>query len=132
VSVDTHTESSTHRSVVEVRAVTADGATVSVAGALTGLQQVEKLVQINGRSFDIRAEGNNVLISYADAPGVLGKIGTVLGEAGIDIQAAALSRDAEGSGATIIARLSETASDDVLSALKDAVSASRVEQFDLA
>ncbi|QDQ97741.1 phosphoglycerate dehydrogenase [Tomitella fengzijianii] len=131
VSVDTHTESSTHRSVVEVKAVTADGGVVSVAGALTGLEQVEKLVQINGRSFDIRAEGNNVLISYADAPGALGKIGTVLGDAGIDIQAAALSHDAEGTGATIILRLSETSSDAVLAGLKDAVSASRVEQVDL-
>lgn len=132
VSVDAHTESSTHRSVVDVRAVTAGGSVVSVAGALTGLQQVEKLVQINGRSFDIRAEGNNVLISYADAPGALGKIGTVLGEAGVDIQAAALSHDSEGAGATIILRLADLASDDVLASLKSAVSASRVEQVDLA
>lgn len=132
VSVETHTESETHRSVVDVRAVTADGSVVSVAGALTGLQQVEKLVQINGRSFDIRAEGNNVLISYADAPGALGKIGTVLGGDDIDIQAAALSHDSEGTGATIILRLGDVVSDDVLTSLKSAVSASRVEQVDLA
>ncbi|MDN5759853.1 MAG: phosphoglycerate dehydrogenase, partial [Tomitella sp.] len=131
VNVDTHTESTTHRSVVEVRAVTADGATISVVGALTGLQQVEKLVQINGRSFDIRAEGLNVLITYADAPGALGKIGTTLGDAGIDIQAAALSHDSEGGGATIILRLADRVTQDVLDGLKAAVSASRVEQVDL-
>ena len=34
-----------------------DGSVVNVAGTLSGPQQVEKIVQINGRNFDLRAEG---------------------------------------------------------------------------
>lgn len=79
VSVEKHSEALAHRSAVEVRAVAADGTVTSVTGALTGLQQVEKIVNINGRSFDLRAEGHNIVVHYSDRPGVLGVLGTVLG-----------------------------------------------------
>ena len=62
-----------------MRAVAADGSSVNVAGTLSGPQQVEKIVQINGRNFDLRAEGVNLIINYGDQPGALGKIGTLLG-----------------------------------------------------
>ena len=94
----TATESPNHRSVVDVRAVYADGASVNVAGTLSGPQQVEKIVQINGRNFDLRAEGVNLIINYADQPGALGKIGTLLGGAEVNIEAAQLSQDADGDG----------------------------------
>ncbi|EUA14065.1 D-3-phosphoglycerate dehydrogenase domain protein [Mycobacterium xenopi 4042] len=45
-------------------------------------QLVQKIVQINGRNFDLRAEGINLIINYIDRPGALGKIGTLLGAAG--------------------------------------------------
>ena len=67
-----------------------------MAGTLSGPQQVEKIVSINGRNFELRAEGLNLIVNYADRPGTLGKIGTLLGTADIDIQAAQLSQDAEG------------------------------------
>jgi D-3-phosphoglycerate dehydrogenase len=53
----TLTESPNHRSLVDVRVVAPDGSAVNVAGTLSGPQEVEKVVQINGRSFDLRAEG---------------------------------------------------------------------------
>ncbi|MFT4128047.1 MAG: phosphoglycerate dehydrogenase, partial [Gordonia sp. (in: high G+C Gram-positive bacteria)] len=45
--ITTATESPNHRSVVDVKAVFADGSTQNVAGTLTGLQQVQKIVTIN-------------------------------------------------------------------------------------
>lgn len=80
--ISTATESPNHRSVVDVRAVGAGGSVVNVAGTLSGPQLVEKIVQINGRNFDLRAEGINLIINYIDRPGALGKIGTLLGAAG--------------------------------------------------
>lgn len=114
VDVSTRSESATHRSTVSVTAVTADGGSATVTGALTGLQNVQKIVQVNGRSLDLRAEGHNLIVSYGDRPGVLGKVGTLLGGAGIDIQAAALSQDAEGEGATVILRVDRLVSGSVL------------------
>ena len=128
--LSTATESPNHRSVVDVRAVAADGSVVNVAGALSGPQQVEKIVQINGRNFDLRAEGIYLVINYVDQPGALGKIGTLLGTAGVNIHAAQLSEDAEGPGATILLRLDQDVPADVRSAIGAAVNANKLEVVD--
>ncbi len=129
--ISTATESPNHRSVVDVRAVAADGSVVNVAGALSGPQQVEKIVQINGRNFDLRAQGIYLVINYGDQPGALGKIGTLLGTAGVNIQAAQLSEDAEGPGATILLRLDRDVPAAVRSEIGSAVSANKLEVVDL-
>ncbi|ORB49399.1 phosphoglycerate dehydrogenase [Mycobacteroides saopaulense] len=129
--ISTATESPNHRSVVDVRAVYADGSVINVAGTLSGPQLVQKIVQINGRNFDLRAAGVNLVINYADVPGALGKIGTVLGGAEVNIQAAQLSQDASGEAATIILRLDRTAPDAVLDEIRAAVGATTLELVDL-
>ncbi|BBX48923.1 phosphoglycerate dehydrogenase [Mycobacterium cookii] len=129
--ISTATESPNHRSVVDVRAVAADGSVVNVAGALSGPQQVEKIVQINGRNFDLRAQGIYLVINYADQPGALGKIGTLLGTAGVNIQAAQLSEDAEGPGATILLRVDRDIPADVRDEIRTSVSANKLEVVDL-
>lgn len=129
--VSTASESPNHRSVVDVRAVYGDGTVLNVAGTLTGPQQVEKIVNINGRNFDLRAEGKNLIVTYADQPGSLGRIGTALGNAGVDIAAAALSQDADGSGATILLRVDRDVPADVRSDIADAVGATTLELVDL-
>jgi D-3-phosphoglycerate dehydrogenase / 2-oxoglutarate reductase len=129
--LSTATESPNHRSVVDVRAVVSDGSVVNVAGTLSGPQLVEKIVQINGRNFDLRAQGINLVINYADQPGALGKIGTLLGTAGVNIHAAQLSEDAEGPSATILLRLDQDVPADVRSAIGAAVNANKLEVVDL-
>ncbi|HXA89219.1 MAG TPA: phosphoglycerate dehydrogenase [Mycobacterium sp.] len=129
--ITTASESPNHRSVVDVRAVAADGSVVNVAGTLSGPQLVEKIVQINGRNFDLRAQGTNLVINYIDQPGALGKIGTLLGAAGVNIQAAQLSEDAEGPSATILLRLDQDVPVDVRSAIGTAVDANKLEVVDL-
>jgi D-3-phosphoglycerate dehydrogenase / 2-oxoglutarate reductase len=130
-SIDTESESPNHRSVVDVRAVASDGSTVNVAGTLSGPQLVEKIVQVNGRNLDLRAEGVNLIINYDDQPGALGKIGTLLGGADVNILAAQLSQDADGEGATIMLRLDRQVPADVLSAIGTAVAAGTLELVDL-
>jgi D-3-phosphoglycerate dehydrogenase len=129
--ISTASESPNHRSVVDVRAVAADGSAVNVAGTLSGPQQVQKIVQINGRNFDLRAQGTNLVINYIDQPGALGKIGTLLGAAGVNIHAAQMSEDAEGPGATILLRLDRDVPAEVRSAIGAAVGANRLEMVDL-
>jgi D-3-phosphoglycerate dehydrogenase / 2-oxoglutarate reductase len=130
-SISTASESPNHRSVVDVRAVGVDGSVVNVAGTLSGPQLVQKIVQINGRNFDLRAEGINLVINYMDQPGALGKIGTLLGSADVNIHAAQLSQDAEGPGATILLRLDQRPPAEVLAAIGPAVGAGTLEVVDL-
>jgi D-3-phosphoglycerate dehydrogenase len=129
--ITTATESPNHRSLLDVRVASHDGSRINVAGTLSGPQLVEKIVQINGRSFDLRAQGTNLVINYADAPGALGKIGTLLGAAGVNIQAAQLSEDAEGPSATILLRLDCDVPADVRTAISESVGANKLEVVDL-
>ncbi|BAU95660.1 D-3-phosphoglycerate dehydrogenase [Corynebacterium suranareeae] len=105
VTVKTNSESVTHRSVLQVKVITGEGASATVVGALTGLERVEKITRINGRGLDLRAEGLNLFLEYTDAPGALGTVGTKLGAAGINIEAAALTQAEKGDGAVLILRV---------------------------
>ncbi|VVJ19897.1 D-3-phosphoglycerate dehydrogenase (EC [Amycolatopsis camponoti] len=83
----------------------ADGAVLTVSGSVTGKDEVEKLVEVNGRGFDLRAEGTVLLVEYGDRPGVMGRVGTLLGEAGINIEAAQISQTTDGSDAVMLLRV---------------------------
>jgi len=124
-------ESRNHRSVVDILAVQSDGSSVNVAGTLAGPQLVQKIIQINGRNLDLRAEGYNMIVNYLDRPGALGKIGTLLGSAEVNIEAAQLSQDAEGDGATIMLRLDRDVPEEVRATIADAVGATTLKVVDL-
>lgn len=129
--LSTASESPNHRSVVDVRAVYADGGSINVAGTLSGPQLVQKIVQINGRNLDLRAEGYNLVVNYTDQPGALGKIGTLLGGADVNILAAQMSQDASGDSATVMLRLDTDVPEDVRAAIASAVGATTLEVVDL-
>ena len=129
--ISTASESPNHRSVVDVRAVYADGGSLNVAGTLSGPQQVQKVVQINGRNLDLRAEGYNLVVNYHDQPGALGKIGTLLGGADVNVLAAQMSQDASGDSATVMLRLDTDVPEDVRAAIASAVGATTLEVVDL-
>ncbi|GAB3076095.1 phosphoglycerate dehydrogenase [Corynebacterium aquatimens] len=98
-------ESRDHRSSLEVQVASATGDTVTLEGALTGTERVEKFVRLGGRGLDMRAEGRNLFLSYTDKPGALGEVGSKLGQAGINIEAAALTQASKGDGAYLILRV---------------------------
>ncbi|UGT66136.1 MULTISPECIES: phosphoglycerate dehydrogenase [Nocardia] len=130
--VTTASESPSHRSVVDLRAVFGDGSTLNVAGTLTEPQLVEKIVNINGRNYDMRAEGLNLaILNYEDRPGALGRIGTKLGEAEVDILAAQLTQDVDKEGATVVLRVAREVPADVQDAIAESVGAAKVVQVDL-
>ncbi|RZS39091.1 D-3-phosphoglycerate dehydrogenase [Herbihabitans rhizosphaerae] len=128
VTVETITapESAAHRSLVTLRAVYGDGATVRVSGTLSGLAQVEKLVEVNGRHFDLRAEGHLLLLEYPERPGVMGTVGTLLGEAGINIEAAQISQTTTGTDAVMLLRVDRPVDRSVLDSIGHTVKAALV------
>lgn len=123
LEVKTTPESPNHRSVLSLQAATADGKRAVVSGSLTGPNQVEKLVEVNGRHFDLRAEGNVLLLEYPDRPGVMGKVGTLLGEVGVNIEAATVSQTTERSDAVMLLRVDRPVEAGVLEPIGAAVGA---------
>src|SRR5581483_11763976 len=130
VKVDAVTvpESDHYRSLVQLRAAMPDGEQVTVSGTLTGRDAVEKLVEVNGRNFDLRAEADVVLLEYTDRPGVMGRVGTLLGEAGVNIEAAQISQTADGRDAIMLLRVDRPVDNTVLSPVGAAIGARTVSQ----
>jgi D-3-phosphoglycerate dehydrogenase len=126
VSVTTASESPDHRSVVQVKGGFADGTLYSVSGALSGPAQVEKVVEVNGRHFDLRAQGEAILMAYPDRPGVMGTVGTLLGEADINIEAAQISQTTAGTDAIMMLRVDRAVAKDTLDAIAAAVGARNI------
>jgi D-3-phosphoglycerate dehydrogenase len=89
---------------------------------------VEKLVEINGRHFDLRAEGDVVLLEYTDRPGVMGRVGTLLGEAGVNIEAAQISQTTDGTDALMLMRVDRPVDNTVLSPVGAAIGARTIRQ----
>lgn len=129
-SVATETEARGHRSALEVQVVAANGTTSTVEGALTGLDGVQKIIRIDGRGLDMRAEGRNLFLRYTDVPGALGKVGSRLGDAGINIAAAALTQASTGDGAVLVLRVEREVPAELEADIAASVHASSV-QIDL-
>jgi D-3-phosphoglycerate dehydrogenase len=68
-----------------------------------------------------------MILHYGDKPGALGRIGTILGEAGVNIEAAQMSQDTAGTGATVMLRLDRDVPADVRNAIRAGVDATTVE-----
>jgi D-3-phosphoglycerate dehydrogenase len=119
----TEPESANHRSLVTVQASLPDGGVVTASGTLTGLDGIQKLVEVNGRSFDLRAEGTVLLLEYPDRPGVMGTVGTLLGEAGVNIEAAQISQTKDGENAIMLLRVDRQVSAEVREPIGAAVGA---------
>ena len=81
--------------LVEVRAE-AKGETVSVAGVLVGKRDTERLVRVYGYDIDMAFADNMVFFRYEDRPGVVGIVGTLLGDAGVNIANMQVGRQTEG------------------------------------
>ncbi len=115
-----------YRSSVTLRAAMPDGAARSVTGTLSGSGQVSKLVEINGRHFDLRAAGNLVMVAYPDRPGVMGTVGALLGEAQINIQAAQISQEISGHASIMVLRVDAVPPAELLEQVGQAVGASAI------
>ena len=77
-------------------AVTGGGEEVDVAGTTVGPEHRLFLAGALGFSIDIELAPHMAFLSYDDVPGVIGTVGTMLGEAGVNIANMAVSRTTEG------------------------------------
>lgn len=69
---------------------------VSVAGTTIGRRDAERLVEINGISVDLAPADHMAFLFYEDRPGVIGKVGTILGQAGVNIASMQVGRRRQG------------------------------------
>ncbi|HWD63568.1 MAG TPA: phosphoglycerate dehydrogenase [Solirubrobacteraceae bacterium] len=69
---------------------------VRVAGTLIGRRLRPHLLEAWGLRFDVQLEEHLTLFRYQDLPGMIGRVGTILGQHGVNIASAAVGRQPEG------------------------------------
>ena len=80
-----------------------EGKTVSVGGAFFGA--TPRIVSINSRPVEARPHGVVLVLENTDRPGMVGRIGTLLGEHGLNIATMSLSRNQAGGTALTVLNL---------------------------
>jgi D-3-phosphoglycerate dehydrogenase len=81
--------------LVRVR-VTCGEHSLRVAGTLIGRRNRAHLLEAWGQRFDLQLEAHMTLFRYRDLPGMIGRVGTIFGEHGVNIVSAAVGRESTG------------------------------------
>lgn len=97
-------------------AVTAEGKSVSVAGAFFGA--TPRIVSVNTRPVEARPHGVILVLENTDRPGIVGRIGTLLGDHGVNIATMSLSRNQAGGTALTVLNLDTVPDDELLARIR--------------
>ena len=131
VDLVTDLDSPDYRNLVTVRGALADGRPVSVSGTLTGPRQVHKLVDLDGFDLEMVPDGHLLFFRYDDRPGVVGTLGRLLGDAGINIAGMQVARTASGGDTVMAVAVDSPVPGELLDAIASAIAARRSAQVDL-
>src|SRR3954453_23196617 len=132
ISLVTSPESVDHPVLVTGRGALPDGRTVSVSGThIPGPREALKLTEGDGYELELTADGNLLFFRYADRPGIVGAVGSILGEAGVNIGAMQVARREAGGEALMTLTVDNPVTPDVLGAAAEAVGATAASAVDL-
>ena len=122
-----------HQNLVIVRGALPDGRPVGVAGTLTvtGAREISRLTEVDGFDLELNADGVLLFFRYIDRPGVIGAIGTILGEAGVNIAAMQVARREAGGEALMTLTLDSSIDADLLSTVAAAIGSAHGSLVDL-
>ncbi|MFE2136161.1 phosphoglycerate dehydrogenase, partial [Streptomyces sp. NPDC059466] len=131
VRLTTSSESPDHRNVVTVRGTLGDGQEVAVSGTLAGPKHLQKIVAVGEYDVDLALADHMVVLRYEDRPGVVGTVGRVFGEAGINIAGMQVARAAAGGEALAVLTVDDTVPQGVLNEVADEIGATSARSVNL-
>jgi len=79
----------------------------------------ERIVQIDKYPVDISPEGNLILVSHQDKPGIIGRVGTLLGNNDVNIATMQVGRKVVGGSAIMVLTTDKPAPEDVLKQMNE-------------
>ncbi len=101
----------------------------TIAGTL--FDGTPKIVKMRNFDIDFRPEEHMLVMTYTDLPGALGKIGTLLGDAGINIGNMSLGRREKAGEAMVVFSIDSPTDEATLQALSTAVNAKYIKAVHL-
>jgi len=132
VRLVTEAESPDHRNLITIRGTLAAGDQVSVSGTLIGIGQKERIVEVNGFDVDIEPTDHLAFLNYEDRPGMVGVVGGILGDAGVNIAGMQVSRDSKGGSALVALSVDTAIPTETLDEIETSINAQSVRAVDLA
>ena len=115
-----------------VNLITVRGGGHSVAGTLTGTRGEPHLVMMDDHSVEVPPSPQMVVVRNDDRPGMIGVVGTVLGDADVSISSMAVGPSETGNTALMVLSTDKTVPEDALARLRDAAGISDVHTIELA
>lgn len=94
---------------------------VEMACTLYGLDKTARIINIMGYDIDIAPARQSLVFEYVDAPGRIGIIGTILGEAGINITTMQIGNKTAEKCALVYVNVEGDVTDEVMARLREAV-----------
>jgi D-3-phosphoglycerate dehydrogenase len=133
VELVTHADSVDNPTLVTVRGALPDGRTVTVSGTVvvSGSRETIKLTEVDGFDLELGADGVLLFFRYVDRPGVVGAIGSILGESGVNIAAMQVARREAGGEALMALTVDGAVGAELLTAAADAIGAVAASAADL-
>ncbi|GAA0280037.1 phosphoglycerate dehydrogenase [Cryptosporangium japonicum] len=131
VGLTTSEESAEYRNLVTVSGVLADGRTLSVSGTLAGPRGAQKITNIDTFDIDLVPNGNLLFLRYSDRPGVVGTLGVLLGDAGVNIAGMQVARALSGAESLMALAVDQAVPADLLQRLAAAIGAHAANTVDL-
>jgi D-3-phosphoglycerate dehydrogenase len=132
VALATSPESVEHPNLVTVRGALPDGRTVSVSGTYVAKpREGLKLTELDGFDLELAADGVLLFFRYVDRPGVVGTIGSILGDAGVNIAGMQVSRREAGGEALMTLTVDSAVKPELLAKSADAIGAAAASTVDL-
>jgi D-3-phosphoglycerate dehydrogenase len=95
----------------------ADGKDLSVSGTLSSRKE-PRIVQVDNFPMEAVPEGDMLVLMNNDKPGVIGSLGTLLGQNGINIARMQFGREMQGGRAMSVVSIDSLASDEVIAKIK--------------
>ena len=93
----------------------------SISCTLYGTDRPARIISLFGYSFDIEPASQSLILRYVDAPGRMGVIGTILGEASINITTMQIGKRDDSDKAVVYLNIEGEVGDDVLAALRASI-----------
>lgn len=103
--------------LIQIEAVSSSGEDTSVSGTLMTKGMRPRLVLINGHSLEVNLSGTLLVLKNRDVPGIIGKVGTELGKAQVNIGNLSLGREEGGDTAFSVFELDSVPGEDALEPL---------------
>ena len=85
-----------------VNLITITGGGHSLSGTLAGRRGEHRIVLIDGHTFDVPPAEHMLMVTNDDRPGVIGTVGTLLGNAGVNIADMDVGRAEEAGTAVML------------------------------